>query len=52
MKNNKKLVNKTVEFSLLKHVSAGTSGGVYLPPNKESCVSVPGHFMSLTRPGK
>jgi len=53
MKNNKKLVNKTVELSLLKFVSAGSrSGGVYVPPNLLSCQDVSFHSVSLMPPGE
>ncbi|WDD99863.1 hypothetical protein [Thalassomonas actiniarum] len=52
MKNNKKLLNKTVELSLLKFVSAGTSGGVYIPPNKRSCGVITSHITIIMPPGE
>lgn len=39
MKNNNKLVNKTVELSLLKFVAAG-GPGVYIPPKLRSCSQI------------
>ncbi|WDE06198.1 hypothetical protein SG34_004510 [Thalassomonas viridans] len=46
MKNNNKLVNKTIELSLLKFVSAGGKGTIYLPPNIQSCSVIAAHVMS------
>ncbi|WP_281555899.1 hypothetical protein [Thalassomonas sp. RHCl1] len=46
MKKNNKLVNKTVELSLLKCVSAGANGNgkVYLPPEVQACRQIASHL--------